>query len=126
MKKSVNWKGKGPENGTEIEKRNVNAIGNDKKKSGKSNSFRNSNLVLLNLIVKFCRYIVQQAAQELAAVEAEPIDSDSDMDNDNYNPPAPEPDGISDTHSEPSKVISILHVFFTKTFYFNCSGLRWQ
>lgn len=41
--------------------------------------------------VFFFRYVVQQAAQELAAVEAEPIDSDSDMDENHYNSPAPEP-----------------------------------
>ncbi|XP_017770263.1 PREDICTED: RNA-binding protein 25 isoform X2 [Nicrophorus vespilloides] len=36
------------------------------------------------------KYVVQQAAQELAAVEAEPIDSDSDMDNDHFSPAPPE------------------------------------
>ncbi|KAK9881568.1 hypothetical protein WA026_016442 [Henosepilachna vigintioctopunctata] len=33
------------------------------------------------------KYILRQAAQELAAVEAEPIDSDSDMDENHYSPP---------------------------------------
>nr|CAH7737221.1 unnamed protein product [Callosobruchus chinensis]CAH7750829.1 unnamed protein product [Callosobruchus chinensis] len=33
------------------------------------------------------KYVLQQAAEELAAVEAEPIDSDSDMDENHYSPP---------------------------------------
>lgn len=37
----------------------------------------------------------EQAAQELAAVEAEPIDSDSDMDNNHYSPAPPEPENNS-------------------------------
>ncbi|CAG9837817.1 unnamed protein product [Diabrotica balteata] len=42
------------------------------------------------------KYIMEQAAQELAAVEAEPIDSDSDMEADNhYSPAPPEPDNVS-------------------------------
>nr|CAI5851542.1 unnamed protein product [Callosobruchus analis] len=32
------------------------------------------------------KYVLQQAAEELAAVEAEPIDSDSDMDENHYSP----------------------------------------
>lgn len=51
------------------------------------------------------RYIVQQAAQELAAVEAEPIDSDSDMDDNHFSPPPPEEDMHSE-HSEPAQVSS--------------------
>lgn len=62
---------------------------------------------------------MQQAAQELAAVEAEPIDSDSDMDNDNYNPPPPEPDANSDTHSESAKVKSITYSRYRRVFIFN-------
>lgn len=39
------------------------------------------------------KFVVQQAAQELAAVEAEPIDSDSDMDNnDHFSPTEPPPE----------------------------------
>lgn len=49
---------------------------------------------------------MQQAAQELAAVEAEPIDSDSDMDDNHYSPPPPEEDAISE-HSEPAQVRKI-------------------
>lgn len=61
------------------------------------------------------RYIVQQAAQELAAVEAEPIDSDSDMDNDHYSPaPPPEMDASSDAHSETTQVV-IYHFLLQKT-----------
>jgi len=36
--------------------------------------------------------VVAQAAKELEAVEAEPIDSDSDMDTNHYSPPPPEPE----------------------------------
>lgn len=49
------------------------------------------------------KYIVQQAAQELAAVEAEPIDSDSDMDDNHFSPAPPEEDTTSQ-HSEPAQV----------------------
>lgn len=47
-----------------------------------------------------CRQIREQAAQELAAVEAEPIDSDSDMDENHYSPAPPEPDHNSMDTSE--------------------------
>lgn len=50
------------------------------------------------------RYIVQQAAQELAAVQAEPIDSDSDVDDHHSPPPPPEPDTSSESHGESVKV----------------------
>lgn len=46
------------------------------------------------------RQIREQAAQELAAVEAEPIDSDSDMDENHYSPAPPEPDNNSVDASE--------------------------
>lgn len=46
------------------------------------------------------RQIREQAAQELAAVEAEPIDSDSDMDENHYSPAPPEPEGNSMDASE--------------------------
>lgn len=52
---------------------------------------------------RFCFYsrqIREQAAQELAAVEAEPIDSDSDMDDNHYSPAPPEPDNNSMDVSE--------------------------
>lgn len=52
------------------------------------------------------KYIVQQAAQELAAVEAEPIDSDSDMDDNHFSPAPPEEEAPSD-HSEPAQVIKL-------------------
>jgi hypothetical protein len=62
-----------------------------------------------SLICSF-RYVLQQAAQELAAVEAEPIDSDSDMDDNHYSPAPPEPDANSNDDSESTKVrISFLH-----------------
>lgn len=70
------------------------------------------------------KYIVQQAAQELAAVEAEPIDSDSDMDDNHFSPAPPEEDAISE-HSEPAQVIDkqMKHLQF---FILFClfSGLR--
>lgn len=47
------------------------------------------------------KYIVQQAAQELAAVEAEPIDSDSDMDDNHFSSPAqPETESNSNDRIE--------------------------
>jgi RNA-binding protein 25 len=49
------------------------------------------------------KYVLQQAAQELAAVEAEPIDSDSDMDDNHYSPAPPEPDANSNDDSESTK-----------------------
>ncbi|KRT79601.1 hypothetical protein AMK59_7721, partial [Oryctes borbonicus] len=47
------------------------------------------------------KFIVQQAAQELAAVEAEPIDSDSDMDDNHFSPAPPEQDASRD--NEPAQ-----------------------
>ncbi|KAJ8934706.1 hypothetical protein NQ318_008504 [Aromia moschata] len=55
---------------------------------------------------EFERYILQQAAQELAAVEAEPIDSDSDMDDNHYSPPPPEPENNSVDASESAQIIT--------------------
>ncbi|GLV45567.1 uncharacterized protein CBL_02587 [Carabus blaptoides fortunei] len=43
------------------------------------------------------QYVVQQAAQELAAVEAEPIDSDSDMDDNHFG----SPDITEHSHDQP-------------------------
>lgn len=57
------------------------------------------------------KYIVQQAAQELAAVEAEPIDSDSDMDDNHFSPPPPEEDAVSE-HSEPAQVTFKISIFY--------------
>lgn len=54
------------------------------------------------------KYIVEQAAQELAAVEAEPIDSDSDMDDNHYSPPPPEPEAISNDDSGSAKVFYLI------------------
>lgn len=50
------------------------------------------------------KYIVQQAAQELAAVEAEPIDSDSDMDDNHFSPPPPPEEDAISQQSEPAQV----------------------
>lgn len=42
---------------------------------------------------------MKQAAEELAAVEAEPIDSDSDVDGPHYSPPPPVNDNVSNENS---------------------------
>lgn len=52
--------------------------------------------------------MVAQAAKELEAVEAEPIDSDSDMDTNHYSPPPPEPEPeeMSNDHSDHAAQVS--------------------
>lgn len=57
--------------------------------------------ICINVLL-VCRFIVQQAAQELAAVEAEPIDSDSDMDDNHFSPAPPEQE--TSAENEPAQV----------------------
>lgn len=61
------------------------------------------------------KYIVQQAAQELAAVEAEPIESDSDMDHDHFSPPPPQ-ENSDDGNTETAQVRLL---FFKQQFMYN-------
>lgn len=57
------------------------------------------------------RYIREQAAQELAAVKAEPIESDSDMDENHYSPAPPEPESLSVDNSNSAQVYTFLSKF---------------